>query len=93
MDNMDKLKGVELYRRQNQKIPVKLIPSVGRIIELEVDVTEKNECVTKMYIDMLAKYAEGLEKLGAHWTVTGQKIQIVCPNSEMAEIVRQTWRK
>lgn len=43
MDNMDKLKGFELYRRQNQKNPVKLIPSVGRIIELEVDVTGKNK--------------------------------------------------
>lgn len=71
---------------------VKLVePSIGRIVKLEV--TEQNDCVAKMYMDQLTTYAEALEQYGAQWTVKGKTIEIVFTDGNMAENVRQTWRK
>lgn len=71
---------------------VKLVePSIGRIVKLEV--TEPNDCVAKMYMDQLTTYAEGLEQFEAQWTVKGKTIEIVFTDGNMAENVRQTWRK
>lgn len=79
-------------KNTNTTIPVKIIePSTGKILELEV--TEKNDRVAKMYIDMLTTYAESLEQYGAKWTVTGNTLKIVFADDYMAENSRQIWRK
>lgn len=83
----------KLYRRQDKpKIPVKLIePSAGRIVRLEV--TEQNDRIAQMYMDQLITYAKCLKQFGADWTVEGKTIQIIFADDDMAENVRQTWRK
>lgn len=81
------------YRRQDKKqIPVKLVePSSGRIVELEV--TENDERFSKIYMSQLTAYAECLEQDGAKWKVIGNTIRIELTDGDMAEIVRQKWRK
>ena len=74
------------------KIPVKLVePSSGRIVELEV--TENKERFAKMYMSQLTAYAECFEQNGAKWRVTGNTIRIEFADGDMAETVRQKWRK
>lgn len=84
----------ESYRIQENNFPVKLIePSIGIIVKLEI--TEQNEHVAKMYMNQLIKYAENLEQYGAQWTVTGggKTIEIIFIDENMAENVRQAWKK
>lgn len=83
----------ESYNKQTHiNFPVKLIePSIGRIVKLEV--TEQNDCIAKMYMDMLKTYAEGLQQYGVQWTITNKTIQIIFTDDTMAEIARQTWGK
>ena len=79
-------------RRDKSRIPVKLVePSSGRIVELQV--TENNERFAKMYMSQLTAYAECLEQNGAKWKVTGNTIRIEFTDGDMAENVRQQWRK
>ena len=83
----------EAYRRQDKnRIPVKLVePSSGRIVELQV--TENNERFAKVYMSQLTAYAECLEQNGAKWKVKGNTIRIEFTDDDMAENVRQQWRK
>lgn len=83
----------ESYRmRDKNKIPVKLVePSSGRIVELQV--TENDERFAKMYMSQLTAYAECLEQNGVKWKVTGNTIRIEFTDGDMAETVRQQWRK
>ena len=78
--------------QDKNKIPVKLVePSSGRIVELQV--TESNERFAKMYMSLLTAYAECLEQNGVKWKVTGNTLCMVFSNSDMAQTVRQQWRK
>ncbi len=79
-------------RRKPNNIPVKVIePSVGKIVELQV--TEQNDFVSKLYMDHLTTYAKCLEQFGVQWKVTGKTIRLTFTNGDMAENARQTWRR
>lgn len=83
----------EAYRRRKpNNLPVKLVePSVGRIVELQV--TEPNDCVAKLYMDQLTTYAEGLEQFGVQWEVTDKTIRLTFTNGDMAENARKNWKR
>ena len=83
----------EAYRsRDKNTIPVKLVePSSGRIVEIQV--TENDERYAKMYMSQLTAYAECLEQNGAKWKVTGNTLRIEFTDGDMAENVRQMWRR
>lgn len=81
-------------RRKNysNKIPVKLVePSTGRIVEFEV--TDSDENTAKQYMSDLESYAKIITKYGAQYNITGKKIRIEYPHSDMADSSRQMWKK
>ncbi len=79
-------------RRQPNNLPVKLVePSVGKIIKLQV--TEQNDYVAKLCMDMLTTYAECLEQFGVQREVTDKTIRLTFTDSEMAENARKTWKR
>ena len=82
-----------MFRRQSEsKTPVKLIePSSGRIVEFQV--TENDERFAKIYMSQLTAYAECLKQNVAKWEVKGNTIRIEFTDGDMAENVRQQWKK
>ncbi len=91
------LKGMEEGRHKVRKTTnnshFKLVESstTGRIVELEV--TEQNETVAKMYLSQLETYLQGLRNLGVQWNIKGRRIQISFPNVDMAEYLKEAIKK
>lgn len=78
-------------REEKNKIPVRLVPSQGKILEFEV--TEQNGQVAKMYMKNLITYAENLGRLyGTTNTIRGNKISIVFDDEEIASQIRADWK-
>lgn len=77
-------------RRDKNNIPVKLVqPGSDRTIELVV--TDKNEFMSKLYMDQLRDYAMTMERCGASWSATENSVKITFADDEMANIERQRW--
>ena len=72
-----------------QNIPVKLIEkSSGRVVELEI--SEPRNLLAELYMDQLKTYAE---LIMAEYTVSGKRIKMTFKDGDMAESVRQMWKK
>lgn len=82
----------ESFRRNDlPTFPVKLIePSAGLTVELQV--TETDDDLAKMYMRQLKAYARAIEKNGVKWIVNGKTIRLTFSNVNLAKEVRNNWK-
>ncbi len=81
----------EAYRRNEFKFPIELVePSSGRIVELRV--TEEREHLSKMYIEQITTYAQGLAaSQGLKWDVNGKTVKLIFSDGDSAQKTREFW--
>lgn len=85
-------KSFERSSKKKSNPHIKLVePSLGRIVELQV--TDTKKLAANLYLGLLTAYAQGLEQYGVQWTVTNNVIRLTFPDRDMAETVREDWKK
>ena len=73
-------------------MPIILVePNYGRLVTLEI--VEQNEFVADLYKSLIDTYMEGLEQFGTKWHYEGRKFFVEHPDGEMAEMMREAFRK
>lgn len=72
--------------------PIILVePNYGRLVTLEI--VEQNEFVANLYKELINTYMEGLEQFGTKWHYEGRKFYTEHADAEMAEMMREAFRK